>query len=161
VAQATAIPPPLELRLDRHVAGANAQRVRELIETAANAPSAGGSAANLRQKVGDYYASQMDTARIEALGLAPLSDELAAIAAIANAISSRRISDTRFARRWHQLADREHLRSLVSSRLPRPEHSVAHLVQGGLGLADRDDYLDAAPERPNCAAPIARTLPPS
>jgi len=28
-----------------------------------------------------------------------------------------------------------------------PDHYAAHVVQGGLGLSDRDDYLDGAPER--------------
>ena len=50
------------------------QQVRDLIQDAAATHSAKGS---LAQKVGDYYASFMDEASIEAKGLTPLADEMA------------------------------------------------------------------------------------
>src|SRR5258708_7616578 len=59
--------------------GKTSQRVRDLIQTAATAKSAKGI---VTQKVGDYYASFMDEAAIEAKGMAPVADEMAAIAAI-------------------------------------------------------------------------------
>ena len=52
------------------------ERVRNLIQEAAAAKPARGSVA---QKVGDYYASFMDEDAIEAKGLTPLADEMAAI----------------------------------------------------------------------------------
>src|ERR1700690_1816837 len=55
------------------------ERVRNLIQGAAAAKSATGSAA---QKVGDYYASYMDQDGIEAKGVAPPTGGMAAIAAI-------------------------------------------------------------------------------
>src|SRR4051794_18287111 len=55
-------------------------RTHKLLETAGTAPD--GSA---ERKVGDYYASYMDEAAIEKNGLAPLHDQLAAIAAITDA----------------------------------------------------------------------------
>ena len=45
------------------------QRVRDLIESASKTPAAPGSNA---QKVGDFYASFMDQAAIDAKGLAPI-----------------------------------------------------------------------------------------
>ncbi len=60
------------------------QRVRDLIQDAAAARSAKGSNA---QKVGDYYASFMDEDGIEAKGMVPLADEMAAISAISNKAS--------------------------------------------------------------------------
>lgn len=54
------------------------ERVRSLMQDAATAKSAKG---RLPQKVGDYYTSFMDEAAIESKGLAPLSHEMATIAA--------------------------------------------------------------------------------
>ncbi|HWD27599.1 MAG TPA: M13 family metallopeptidase N-terminal domain-containing protein, partial [Rhizomicrobium sp.] len=51
----------------------NTARVDALLEDAAAKPGS---------KAGDYYASYLDTAAIEAKGLAPLKPDLAAIAAI-------------------------------------------------------------------------------
>ncbi|HEX4859914.1 MAG TPA: hypothetical protein VFV07_01670, partial [Rhizomicrobium sp.] len=77
----TAVIPP-----DRAVEGPGAvlvektrERVRGLIEDAAKAKPAQGSDA---QKVGDYFASYLDEAGIEAKGLKPLDADMAHIAAI-------------------------------------------------------------------------------
>src|ERR1051325_11759594 len=56
-------------------------RTRTLIQEAAGATS--GASADSR-KIGDYYASYMDEAAIEAKGIEPLKPELDAIAAIAD-----------------------------------------------------------------------------
>ena len=58
---------------------ANWARIRGLVEEAAAAPGADGS---VRQKVGDFFASAIDTARINELGLKPIADELKAIGAV-------------------------------------------------------------------------------
>jgi len=58
-----------------------AKRTADLIEETAKGNAPAGSEA---QKIGDFYASFMDEAGIEAKGLAPLKPELAAIAAIKN-----------------------------------------------------------------------------
>jgi len=55
----------------------NAGRVRELIDEAVRAPRSDGA-----RRVGDYYAAWMDAGAIEARGLAPLTRDLADIAAI-------------------------------------------------------------------------------
>src|SRR3954469_1905791 len=53
---------------------------------AASADAASGSAAagSVRRKIGDLFASFLDEERVEALGAAPLADDLAAIDAIAS-----------------------------------------------------------------------------
>src|ERR1700740_3614560 len=53
--------------------------LRTILEAAAKANAAPGSN---EQKIGDFYASCMDTAAIESAGLKPLADDLAAIDAI-------------------------------------------------------------------------------
>src|SRR5438445_308098 len=60
------------------------QQVRELLEGAASGTAAPGSNA---QKVGDFYASYMGEAAIEAKGIAPLKPEFTRIAAIKDAHS--------------------------------------------------------------------------
>jgi putative endopeptidase len=64
---------------DAILADLTSQRTADLIQEAAkSAPPAGSEA----RKVGDYYASYMDEAGIEAKGLAPLRPTLDRIAAI-------------------------------------------------------------------------------
>lgn len=107
-------------------------QVRKLIEEAAASSDAGGEA----RKIGDYYASFMDEARIESLGLEPIEPELAAVAAVA----ARKDLPPLMAR----LA-----RSGVSTPLEPMIHQdakdatryVADFTQAGLSLPNRDFYL--------------------
>ena len=57
----------------------NVEKLRDILEAAAAAAS------GERTKIGDYYASCMDEAAIEAKGLDPLRDELDRIAALTDA----------------------------------------------------------------------------
>lgn len=122
----------------------NARRVRDLIQGAANTAAATG----LSQKVGDYYASQMDAAGIEAKGLAPLAGELAAIAGIADRTALS-------AYLGHTLRSDDGTDTQVDGifgvwihqGFVEAEHYLPHLVQGGLGLGEREAYLDPAPEK--------------
>ena len=125
----------------------NAQ-VRDLIQGAAKDKAVPGSEA---QKVGDYYASYMDEAGIEAKGLSPLKPELGRIAAIKDgkALSSYLGSTLR--------ADVDALNSTnfytdhifgvwISQGFADPSHNVPYLLQGGLGMPDRDYYLSPSPK---------------
>jgi putative endopeptidase len=56
----------------------NWSNLRAIVEAAAAQPGAPGS---VSQKVGDFYASAIDTATIDARGLKPIAADLAAIAA--------------------------------------------------------------------------------
>jgi putative endopeptidase len=57
----------------------NLKKTKTILEKAASADAKSGS---VEQKVGDFYASGMDTARIESLGYEPLKPELAKITAL-------------------------------------------------------------------------------
>lgn len=113
-----------------------ARRVRDLVENAAGAKTA--------SRVGDFYAGWMDTAGIEAKGMQPLAGELAAIAAIRN----RRALSTYLGR---TLRTDDGTNSQTDGLFGvwfhqgfhDPDHYAPHLVQGGLGLPDREDYLDS------------------
>lgn len=118
-------------------------RVLDLVQDAAARPGAPG----VRQKVGDTYAALMDEAGIEAKGLAPLKADLAAIAAIhdraglsAHLGASLRADINGTTTRTEGL-----LGLWVWQGFNDADRYYPHLLQGGLGLDDRDDYLNPAP----------------
>jgi len=126
----------------------NNKRVRELIETAAAAKAADGSDA---QKVGDFYASYMDEAGIEAKGLAPLKADLDHIAGVKDKASLSAYLGTTLR------ADVDALNATnfytdnifgvwVTQALDDPSHNVPYLLQGGLGMPDRDYYVSDSPK---------------
>ncbi len=121
------------------------RQVRELIQDAAASHSAKGS---LAQKVGDYYASFMDEAGIEAKGLTPLAEEMAAIAAITNKASlSAYLGSTLNSETDGLTANADHVFGLwINQGFDGSEHNLPHFWQGGLGLPDRDNYLDPSPK---------------
>jgi predicted metalloendopeptidase len=121
------------------------QRVRDLIQEAAASHPASGSVA---QKVGDYYASFMDEGRIEDKRLAPLADEMASIAAIADKTSlSTYLGTTLNGEVDGLIANADHIFGLwINQGFEDADHNVVHLWQGGLGMPDRDDYIGPSPK---------------
>jgi predicted metalloendopeptidase len=121
------------------------QRVRDLIQDAAAAQPVRGS---IVQKVGDYYASFMDEDGIEAKGLTPLADEMAMISAITNKASlSAYLGATLNTEVDGLTANADHIFGVwVNQSFSDSEHYVFHLLQGGLGMPDRDDYIDPSPK---------------
>jgi putative endopeptidase len=121
------------------------QRVRDLIQGAAAAQAASGSIA---QKVGDYYASFMDEDSIEAKGLTPLANEMAVMSGITNkGALSAYLGATLNTEVDGLTANADHVFSVwVNQSFEDSEHYVFHLLQGGLGMPDRDDYLDPSPK---------------
>jgi putative endopeptidase len=117
------------------------QRVRDLIQ---NASTSHAGKSSVAQKVGDYYASFMDQDGIEAKGLTPLADEMARISAITNKASLSAYLGTTLNTEVDGLtANSDHIFGVwVNQSFEDPEHYVFHLLQGGLGMPDRDDYLD-------------------
>ena len=120
------------------------QRNAELIKAAAANKAPTGSN---ERKIADYYAAYMDQASIDAHGLRPLRPQLRRIDAIrtrsdlASVLGSQLrvdvdpINATNFST--------EHLFGLfVTQGLEDPSHNVAYLLQGGLGMPNRDYYLD-------------------
>ena len=121
------------------------QKVRDLIQDAAAAQSVRGSVA---QKVGDYYASFMDEDSIEAKGLTPLADEMATVSAITNTASLSAYLGTTLNSEVDGLtANADHIFGVwVNQSFTDSEHYVFHFLQGGLGMPDRDDYIDPSPK---------------
>ena len=119
----------------------DANRVtREIIEQAGKRDDAES------RKIGDLYASFMDEAAIEALGTAPLEPELDRIAAIrdrrqlAAELGGTVRADVDPLNNGDMTTDR--LFGLwVSEDFREPSRYAAYIMQGGLGLPDRDYYL--------------------
>jgi putative endopeptidase len=108
--------------------------LRAIIEEATS--DRGAPAGSERRKIGDLYASFMDTARVESLGITPLQGELARI----NALTDRSDLPVHFARLWWLGVSLPV--SVNVSQDPRDAtRYVALISQSGLGLPDRDYYL--------------------
>ena len=110
------------------------ERTRAIIEKAAASAGAPGSEA---QKVGDFFASFMDEAAIEAKGIAPLKPQLEAIAAIASKADYAELVGRNF-----KLGVPGPIFMGVGPDRKNPDRFVVQAGQSGLGLPDRDYYLD-------------------
>jgi putative endopeptidase len=115
----------------------NVRRTREIIQAAVQAH--GGTA----QKIGDYYASRLDAAAIEARGLTPVMSDLTAIMAIGDrrALAVYLGGTLRPDDGTNTNTDGV-LGAYIHQAFDDPDHYVPHLMQSGLGL-DSGDYLDA------------------
>ena len=139
----------------------NAERVRDLVEKAATSHSANGT---IEEKVGDYYASFMDQAAIESKGLAPLADSLSRISAISDkTLLSSYLGTTLGSEIDGLTANSDHIFGIwINQGFDDASHNLPHIWQGGLGLPNRDDYLDPSPQkselRAQYQAHIARVL---
>ncbi|HEY0660117.1 MAG TPA: M13 family metallopeptidase [Lysobacter sp.] len=124
------------------------QRNTDLIQgLAAGNPAVGSN----ERKIADYYAAYVDEAGIEARGLDPLKPELAKIEAIASATDLARVLGNGLRADVDPLnATNYHTANLfgafVAQGLQDPEHNVATLMQGGLGMPDREYYLSGDKE---------------
>ena len=115
--------------LDEH----SRESMRGILE---NAASSTAPAFSEERKVGDLYASFLDSARVESLGVAPLRGELARIAALQ--------SIDQLPALLAHLARIGVARPIASSVGTDPKHSSVNTVligQSGLSLPDRDYYL--------------------
>lgn len=117
------------------------EQVRTLLQEAAASHPVKGSIA---QKVGDYYASVMDATGIEAKGLTPLANEMSEIASIANRRSlSAYLGATLNSEVDGLITNADHVFGVwMNQGFDDADHNYPHLWQGGLGLPDRDNYLD-------------------
>jgi predicted metalloendopeptidase len=142
-----------DIPADRSSYGASAilieltdRRVADLIQESAKTSAPAGS--DLR-KIGDYYASFMDTAAIDAAGLKPIQPTLDTIAAIRDRKDlARRLGaglradvDALNSTNFYT----ENLLGLwVAQDLDDPTHYSPFLLQGGLGMPDRSYYVDSS-----------------
>jgi predicted metalloendopeptidase len=120
-----------------------ARRVNELLQAAAQNSPAGSEA----QQVADYYAGFMDEAAIEAKGMQPLNLELRSIAAISNrrqlsgALGSTLRADVDVLNSTNLYTG--HIFGLwVAQDLNDPRRYSPFLLQGGLGMPDREYYVN-------------------
>jgi len=123
------------------------RRNAEVIAGAADAHALPGSD---QRRVADFYTAYLDRTAIDARGLTPIKPELAAIAAIRDKAALSRVlggdlrADVDPLNNTH--FHTEHLFGLfVTQALENPDHEVPYLLQGGLGLDDRDYYLSTTP----------------
>ncbi|HTA47132.1 MAG TPA: M13 family metallopeptidase [Bryobacteraceae bacterium] len=127
------------------------QRLRDLIQNAAKTGSPANSNARM---VGDFYSSFMDEAGIEAKGLAPLKPQLDAITAVANRTDLARVIGSQLRTDVDPLNNTNFQTSnlfglWITQGLTDPTHNYPYLLQGGLGMPDRDYYLSATPQMAN------------
>ncbi len=119
------------------------KRTADLIRDTAAAKHAAGSEP---RKIADYYAAYMDEAAIEKRGLHPLDGELAAIRAIKDRTGFARIAGSQLRADVDALNNTHfHTARLfgvwVSPDFDKPQIETLYLLQGGLGMPDRDYYL--------------------
>ena len=88
------------------------------------------------RKIGDFYASYMDEARLEQLGVAPLKDQLARIAAVKDKAALPAL----FAQ-LNRIGVNVPLSFYIHQDAKDSTKYVADLHQDGLGMPDRDYYL--------------------
>ena len=119
------------------------QRTRDLIRETAEAGAPEGSEAG---KIADYYASFLDEATVEAKGRAPLQTDLDRIAAIrdktelAKALGETLRADTDPLNNTNYHTP--HLFGVwVAQDFNDPTRNTAYVLQGGIGLPERDYYL--------------------
>jgi putative endopeptidase len=124
-----------------------AKRTSELIAEAAEKAPPGSDG----RKVGDYYATFLDEAAVEARGVAPLQPALDRVAAVADARSLARAlgeglrADVDAFNATDLYTD--NLFGLwVAQDLDDPSRYSPFLLQGGLGLPDRSYYVDESPK---------------
>jgi len=118
------------------------KRTSALIQEAARAKAPAGSET---AKVGAYYDAYMDEAAIEAKGITPLKAELDAIAAIddrkalARVLGGQLRADVDALNNTNFHTDRT-FGLWAAPDFSDPDRYVPYLLQGGLGMPDRDNY---------------------
>jgi endothelin-converting enzyme/putative endopeptidase len=112
----------------------NREELRAILEKAKD-PAASRSA--LEAKVGDYYAACMDEPGIEARGLAPVRPLLDRVAAVDSKPALFRLLGQHEGEALPALFRFGSAPDMHDSR-----QTIANVGQGGLGLPDRDDYLN-------------------
>src|SRR5438309_1835808 len=111
----------------------NRDMLREILEAAAK--NVGSHRSSNEQKIGDYYATCMDEAKIEAEGLKPIQAELDRIARVNN---QGTLQDE--IGHLHSMGLNAGFFSGSTQDSKNAAEVIAGIFQGGLGLPDRDYY---------------------
>jgi len=134
------------------LADRNQASMRVILEEAGKANAAAGSN---QQKIGDFYASCMDTSAIDAAGVKPLAADFAAIDAVKDASALQPLIG-----RLQQTGAGYLFRFDSTQDLDESTQVIAEINQSGLGLPDRDYYTrtdeKSAQLRTDYAAHVAK-----
>ncbi|HET7064641.1 MAG TPA: M13 family metallopeptidase [Rudaea sp.] len=135
--------------VDEEIDQRNLDILRDILDNAASQPAGGLSRPSMAsealgllpgdgpiRKIGDFYAAAIDEAAIESAGLAPLREDLAAIAALKTADDVAALI-----RDWHVRGFDVLFELQAQEDLKDSATNIAYAGQGGLGLPDRDYYL--------------------
>jgi putative endopeptidase len=115
------------------LADKNQQNLKQILEEAANTKAAPGSN---EQKIGDFYASCMDTSAIDAAGTKPIEPDLARIAEV------KSLADLQAEAARLQVRGANALFRFGSNQDAKDSTQViGGAFQGGLGLPEREYYL--------------------
>ena len=115
------------------LADKNQQNLRQILDDAVKAKAAPGSN---EQKIGDFYASCMDTTAIDAAGTKPLEPELARIRGINNLADLEAEAEL-----LHRKGVGALFRFSSNQDAKDSTRVIGGAVQGGLGLPEREYYL--------------------
>jgi predicted metalloendopeptidase len=147
--KATEIPPDkASYGLGAILADETRKQTVDLIQGAANQTDKASADA---QKVGDFYACFMDEPTIESKGLSPLKPKLDTIAGIKDKKSLSRIIGGTLRADVDPLNDTNFQTGnlfgvWISQGLTDPDRSFPYLLQGGLGMPDREYYIANTPQ---------------
>jgi putative endopeptidase len=148
----------LEIPADRSRFGAfdnlhelSQSRMHAVLDAAAADKAATGE----RAQVGTLYRSFMDQAKVEALGARPMAKDLAAIRA-----AKTRSDIARLMGQSQKTFGGAFFSAAVAEDAKDPEHYTVYLGQAGIGLPDRDYYLEAgfAPQKAKYEQYVAKML---
>ena len=116
----------------------NREQLKAILrELAATADRPRGS---VEQQLGDHFAACMDEPAVDALGMAPLAPLLAEIDSVKDVAGVERSI-----RRLHELAIAVPFALSGGSDYHAPGMTIVNIAASGLGLPDRDYYLNAEP----------------
>src|SRR5262245_33036046 len=126
------------------------QTRKQTVDLIQEAAKAGANASEEARKTGDFYSSFMDEAAIESKGIDPLKPQLDKVAAVkdrqdlARAIGESLRADVDPLNNTNFETDNL-FGVWITQGLTDPSHAYPYLLQGGLGLPDREYYLSKTP----------------
>jgi len=140
----TEIPPDrASYGVDARLAEQALLQTRALLEEESKSAAPAGSD---ERKIGDYYAAYMDETAIETKGLDPLQSHIGRIAAISDRRSLAEFLGQTIRADVDPLNNTNfHTHNLfgvwIAQDFAEPERNAPYLLQGGLGMPDREYYL--------------------
>jgi len=131
------------------IAERNETLIRSMLEEAA---ASDGSNPD-QKRIGDMYGACMDEAGIEAAGITPIQPMLTKIHGVSDLKSVMHVAGE-----IQKVGGIPFLAGYVDGDFTDPDTSILHIVQGGLGMPDRDYYLSADPDMVKIRAEYLKTV---